>query len=139
MKKTVLRWLTLAGMILALAVTITKGMEVNNQTVEYQEVEVKVVSTDKRRVKKQYYHEVEVEYKGKKYELKNVRDEEFARYKAYTGRYVTVYYANDKMYSNITGIKTDGKAYYIYLGALAGTIVFLILHIGFVKEAVKEK
>ena len=133
MKATVLRWITLAGIFLCLAVTVIAGMKVHSQSVDYEEVEARIVSAYKQRVKKMYYHEVVVEYRGKEYELNNVRSEEFSGYQRYIGSLVTVYFANDKMYSNVIGVKTDGKAYYIYLGALISTIVLIVLHIRVVK------
>lgn len=139
MKTAKFRWITLIGLVLTLVLTVSMGMRVKSQDVSYKEVEAKIVSADKRRVKSTNQFEVVVEYNGKKYELKNVRSEEFARYQTYKGGYATVYFADDKMYSNITGIKTDGIAYYIYLGALFSTIALLVLHIASVKNVVKEK
>lgn len=139
MKATVLRWITLVGAVLCLAVTIMAGMKVHNQSVTYEEVEARIVSADKQRIKRRHYYEVMVEYQGEQYKLKNVRDEEFARYRTYAGSYTTVYFANDKMYSNITGVKTAGKAYYIYLGALTSTITLLVLHITFIKDKIRRK
>lgn len=61
--------------------------------------------------------------------------EAFSGYEVYKGCYATMYFANGKMYSNIAGIKTDGIAFYIYLGALMSTVVFLTLHVVFVKKS----
>lgn len=61
--------------------------------------------------------------------------EAFSGYEVYKGSYATMYFANGKMYSNIAGIKTDGIAFYIYLGALMSTVVFLTLHVVFVKKS----
>lgn len=138
-KATVLRWITLVSAVLCLAVTVMAGMKVHSQSVTCEEVEARIVSADKQRIKRRHYYEVVVEYKGEQYKLKNVRDEEFARYRTYTGSYTTVYFANGKMYSNITGVKTDGKAYYIYLGALVSTIISLVFHIRFVKDKFRRK
>lgn len=138
MKSTKFRWISLVGMALCLILTIVMVTKVNNQDMYYEEVEAKIVSTEKNRVKKRYTYEVVVEYKDKKYELKNVYAEEFSRYQMNRGNYVTVYFANDKMYSNIAGIKTDGIEYYIYLGALLSTIVFLVWHIVCVKDIVSK-
>lgn len=135
MKTTVFRWITLIGAILTLVVTVMMWIKINHQNVSYEEVEAKIVSVDKRRVKKIYHYDVVVEYKGEKYELINVRSEEFSKYEVYKGSYATMYFANGKMYSNIAGIKTDGIAFYIYLGALMSTVVFLTLHIIFVKKS----
>lgn len=137
MKTAVLRWLTLLDVVVTLVVAVIAGIKVNHQNVSYEEVEAKIISTDKKRVKKTYHHDVVVEYKGKNYKLLNVRGEEFSRYEIYKGSYITVYFANEKMYSNITGIKTDGTIFHIYLGALGSMIVFLGLHIRLVKDAVK--
>lgn len=139
MKTAKFRWITLIGLILTIVLTVAMGMRVKSQDVSYKEVEAKIVSAEKRRVKSTNQFEVVVEYNGKKYDLKNVRSEEFSRYQTYKGGYATVYFADDKMYSNITGIKTDGVAYYIYLGALFSTIALLVLHIVSVKNVVKEK
>lgn len=138
-KTTVLRCITLLGAVLCLAVTVIAGMKVHNQSINYEEVEARIISADKQRVKKTYYYEVVVEYRGKEYELKNVRNEEFSRYQRYIGSYTTVYFANDKMYSNIAGVKTDGKAYDIYLGALISTIALFVMHIRFVKDKLRRK
>ena len=127
------------GTFLCLALTIMAGMNVHNQSIAYEEVEARIVSADKQKVKKMYYYEVVVEYRGKEYELNNVRNEEFSRYQRYIGSLATVYFANEKMYSNITGVKTDGKAYYIYLGALISTIALFVLHIGLVKDKFRRK
>lgn len=132
-KATALRWITLVGTFLCLAVTIIAGMRVHSQSVDYKEVEARIVSTNKQRVKKMYNYEVVVEYRDNEYKLNNVRTEEFSRYQRYIGSLATVYFANDKMYSNVTGVKTDEKIYYIYLGALISTITLFVLHIGFVK------
>ena len=135
MKTTVLRWLTLVGAVLTLIVTVLMCVKINQQNVSYEEVEAKIVSAEKRRVKKRYHYDVVVEYKGEKYELINVRSEEFSGYEVYKGNYATMYFANGKMYSNIAGIKTEGIAFYIYLGALMSTVVFLRLHVVFVKKS----
>lgn len=139
MNATVLRWITFVGTFLCLALTVMAGMNVHNQSIAYEEVEARIVSADKQKVKKMYYYEVVVEYRGKEYELNNVRNEEFSRYQRYIGSLATVYFANEKMYSNITGVKTDGKAYYIYLGALISTIALFVLHIGLVKDKFRRK
>ena len=139
MKTTVLRWLTLVGVLLTLVMTIMAGINVNQQNIDYKEVEAQIISTHKQKVKRIYNYNVVVEYQGKKYDLLNVRNEEFSRYELYKGGFATVYLSDGKMYSNITGVKTSGNAFYIYLAALAGTIAFLILHIMFVKNSIKEK
>lgn len=133
MKATVLRWITLVGAFLCLAVTIISGMQVQSQSVDYKEVEARIVSANKQRVKKITYYEVVVEYQGNEYKLNNVRTEEFSIYQRYIGSLTTVYFANNKMYSNVAGVKTDVKAYYIYLGALISTITLFVMYIRFVK------
>ncbi|MED9905111.1 MAG: hypothetical protein UFG06_13160 [Lachnospiraceae bacterium] len=140
MKTKTLRWITLAGTVLCLAVTMITGIKVNSQSVDYEKVQARILSADKLRVKRlDYYYKVVVEYHGNEYELINIRTEEFARYQGYIGSYATVYFANGKMYSNITGIKTDGKMYYIYMGALISTIILFVLHIVLIKDNVHKK
>lgn len=139
MKMKTLRWITLVGTVLCLAVTMITGIKVNSQSVDCEKVHARIVSADKQRVKRlYYYYNVVVEYYGNEYKLVNLRAEEFARYQGYIGSYVTVYFANEKMYSNITGIKTDGKMYYIYIGALISTIALFVLHIVLIKHNVHK-
>lgn len=98
------KWLTLIGAILCLVVTVIAGMNVKKHSADYEEVEARIVSVDKQKVRRVYHNEVVVEYQGKEYELCNLRTEEFARYQRYIGSYTTVYFANGKIYSNVTGV-----------------------------------
>lgn len=51
----------------------------------------------------------------------------------------TVYYSNGKMYSNIAGIKTDGKDFNWYMVGLAGVFIFGLLELMCIADMIDKK
>lgn len=128
--------------------------KVENKPLDYEEVKVTVVSAEsvlKRTGQSRIYsYDVVVEYEGKQYDLINVKSGEMARYEALANLPVavqgsnpyfdnTVFFSNGKMYSNIDGIKTDGKEFNWYLLGLGGTTLFGILHLMCVLDLIDKK
>ena len=128
--------------------------EVEDKPLDYEEVKVTVVSAEKERKatggSRSYNYEVVVEYEGVRYDLINVKSGEMARYEALANLsgavqannpYFdnTVYLSNGKMYSNIDGIKTDGKEFTWYLLGLGGTVLFGSLHLMCVADLIDRK
>lgn len=102
----------------------------DNAELDYQEVQVRVVSSEskERTVRTQYstsrqtVYEVIVRYEGKEYELKNVHNS----YSYLEGRDVTAYLYNGKLYANEEGVRsasTEGIAYSVALIASFGMFV----------------
>lgn len=128
--------------------------KVENKPLDYEEVKVTVVSavTEHRKVgnSRSYDYDVVVEYEGTQYDLINVKSGEMARYEALANLPATVqrnnlyfdntvYFSNGKMYSNIDGIKTDGKEFNWYLVGLGGTFLFGTLHLMCVADLIDKK
>ncbi|MBQ9767182.1 MAG: hypothetical protein IJW37_03670 [Lachnospiraceae bacterium] len=128
--------------------------KVENKSLDYEEVKVTVVSavTEQRKVgsSRSYNYEVVVEYEGTQYDLINVKSGEMPRYEALANLPATaqqsnpyfdntVYFSNGKMYSNVDGIKTDGKEFNWYLVGLGGTFLFGVLHIMCVADLIDKK
>lgn len=121
-KKIIMLLITLAS----LAVTVVLWFAMNKSEVKYTEVEATVVSsqtvTKKIGSSRITVYEVEVNYKGKTYDLKNCHDS----YSYYEGKKVKAYLSHGKLYANIEGIKTSTPlaiAYYVFLFATFGMIL----------------
>lgn len=128
--------------------------KVESKSLDYEEVRVTVVSAETHRKRigssRSYSYDVVVEYEGKQYDLINVKSGEMARYEAlanlneevqYANPYLdnTVFLSNGKLYSNIDGIKTDGKEFTWYLAGLGGTVLFGILYLMCVADLIDRK
>lgn len=129
---------------------------VQKKPLNYKEVKVTVVEAESTRARTpgttghHYKYNVTVEYEGKQYDLINVKSGEMARYEALANLSEasqnnnpffdnTVYFSNGKMYSNIDGIKTDGKEFNWYLVGLGGTALFGILHVMCVADLLDKR
>lgn len=121
------------GFVVCLVVTIIFYGRMNNQDLEYQEVQVQVVSTGSRTTNifmrytssstTQYI--VEVRYNGEIYDLKNVIS--LSGYSE--GRIVKAYLSNGKMYANVEGVNTSTTVAYIYFGFLFATFILFFIFI----------
>ena len=112
--------------VLCLAATVTLWFAMNNDNPEYEEVTAKVVSSESgyRKIagSRQAYYDVEVEYLGKTYDLKNV----YGSASYVPGREVTVYSARGNLYANEAGVKSTTPVATVYFIFLFGTIILLI-------------
>lgn len=121
------------GFVVCLVMTIIFYGRMNNQDMEYQEVQVQVVSTGSRTTNifmrytssstTQYI--VEVRYNGEIYDLKNVIS--LSGYSE--GRTVKAYLSNGKMYANVEGVNTSTTVAYIYFGFLFATFILFFIFI----------
>lgn len=121
------------GFVVCLVVTIIFYGRMNNQDLEYQEVQVQVVSTGSRTTNifmrytssstTQYI--VEVRYNGEIYDLKNVIS--LSGYRE--GSMVKAYLSNGKMYANKEGVNTSTTVAYIYFGFLFATFILFFIFI----------
>jgi len=124
-KKIIIVWVAFA---LCVIVAVILWFVVNNSEVEYEEVKATVVSSETKQIVNRKRHsttnlyEVKVRYDGKTYDLENAHNS----YSYQSGKSVTAYLANDRMFANVEGVKTStpvSTAYYIFL---IGSFVMLI-------------
>lgn len=126
--------------VASLVILLYSKAKIDNMDIEYEEVNVTVISAKAEkafssRYNTNYKYYVVVEYEDVKYDLINVQSGEMPKYEGlanlpeklqHNNPYFdnTVYYSNGKMYSNIAGIKTDCKDFNWYMVGLAGTFIF---------------
>ena len=125
--------------VLCIAATVALWFAVNNQDLEYEEVKATVVSSDSgyRKIagSRQIYYDVEVEYAGKTYDLKNVHSS--AAYMP--GREVTAYSANGNLYANVEGVNTSTPVAITYFIFLIGSVALLIYTLTYICKAHEKK
>lgn len=118
------------GFFVSLVLTIVFRYLMDNQNLEYEEVQVRVVSTDTERtkVKTQYSSSnitkyiVKVRYEGETYELENVHG--LSGYRE--GATVKAYLANGKLYANVEGVNTSTPVAYGYFGFLIASFILFL-------------
>ena len=127
-KKTVI--LMGVGFVVCLVLTIVFRILMDNQNLEYEEVQVRVVSADSgtTRVKTRYSsstitnYTVKVRYDGETYELENVHS-----LSGYTeGKTVKAYLSNGKLYANVEGVNTSTPVAYAYFGFMIASFILLM-------------
>lgn len=119
------------GFVVCLVLTIVFRILMDNQDLEYEEVEVRVVSTDSESVKvKTRYSSttttkyiVKVRYEGEEYDLENVHG--LSGY--WEGKTVKAYLSRGKLYANLEGVNTSTPVAYAYFVFLfASFILFMV-------------
>lgn len=121
------------GFVVCLVLTIVFRILMDNQDLEYEEVEVRVVSTDSESVKvKTRYSSttttkyiVKVRYEGKEYDLENVH----GLSGFWEGKTVKAYLSRGKLYANIEGVNTSTPVAYGYFGFLIASFILFIVFI----------
>ena len=119
--------------IFCVIITIALRIFMNNMEVNYEEVNVTVISSEShlKRVGKsrQRVYEVKVKYEDNTYDLENVHD----TYSYVEGDQITAYLSNGKLYANIEGVRTStplSSVYFIFvfisLILVIGTPVYII-------------
>ena len=118
------------GFVVSLVMMIFFRIRMDNQELEYEEVQVRVVSTDKDTVKVRTGYSsstttkyvVVVQYEGRNYDLENVHG--LSGYSE--GRTVKAYLSNGKLYANIEGVNTSTPTAYAYFGFLFATFILFM-------------
>lgn len=119
------------GFVVSLVLTIVFRIRMDNQNLEYEEVEVRVVSTGTERVRLRSGYSsstttkyvVTVRYEGETYDLENVHS-----LSGYTeGRTVKAYLSNGKMFANVEGVNTSTPVAYAYFGFLFASFILFIV------------
>ena len=139
-KKAKLIWCLFIICLIAM-IGLRIAMEV--QELEYEEVEVRVVSAETKHVKNrktgstQDYYIVKVAYKGEVHELGNA----YKTSQYDTGDYVKAYVSNGHLFANIEGVSTSTPVAKVYFACLYGCFGLLIAGVYFSakeKEEAKE-
>ncbi len=136
--------ITFVLLIVSVFLLIYYGNKVKNQTLEYEEVEVTVISAEKVRDKivgtntYSSRNEVIVEYEGMNYELHNVRDEQLGIYE-WAREPVTVYLYDGKLYAYEAAVEMNSSAWNLRQAGLWGTYIFGIWHLLCVASLIDKK
>lgn len=131
------------GFVVCLVLTIVFRILMDNQDLEYEEVEVRVVSTDSEsvRIKTQYSRStttkyiVKVRYKGEEYDLKNVHS--LSGY--WEGKTVKAYLSRGKLYANMEGVNTSTPVAYAYFVFLFASFILFIVFLCNTPHLFKKK
>lgn len=130
MKKKVM--ISVIVMLLCIGATVGLGIAMNRADTDYEEVEVKVISSETKQKKmlksRQLVNEVIVRYQGEEYELKNLHD----TYAYQPGSEVTVFLSGGELYANIEGVKTStplATVYFVFLFASFGMVILTAMFV----------
>lgn len=126
-KKAAIAWCAFAVCLIA---TVIMWFVVDAQEIEYEEVEVRVLSAETKQLRNRstgtYYdfHEVTVEYSGKRYELENA----YNTYQYPQGATVKAYLANNgRLFANIEGVSSTTPLATVYFVCLFGSFGLLFV------------
>lgn len=126
-KKKLLKIATIL-LIVGVIASIVSYVVMQNQPLDYKEVNATVISARRKTVKsgKSYknVNEVKVLYDSKTYELKNVTN-----LSKYSYRDVKVYLYNGDLYANVNGILTSTWVAYVYFAFLFITSAIFVFFI----------
>ena len=103
----------------------------SNVEVDYTEVKVQVVSSEKKETTVKTgtsrstitTYDIVVSYMGKNYDLKNAHDS----YSYREGSTVTAYLSNGRMYANVEGVQNATPVATAYFAALIGSFVMFLV------------
>lgn len=110
--------------VVCLIATVVMWFFVDKQKIEYEEVEVRVLSAVTKQYRRYYFHEVKVEYNGKTYELENVP----STYQYPQGATGKVYLANNgRLFANIEGVSSTTALATVYFVCLFGSFGVLLV------------
>ena len=131
------------GFVVSLVLTIVFRIRMDNQNLEYEEVDVQVVSTGTKttNILMQYssssttQYIVEVRYMGKTYDLKNVHS--LSGYSE--GRTVKAYLSNGKLYANVEGVNTSSFVAYAYFAFLIASFILFIVFLSNTPRVFQKK
>lgn len=120
-RKARILWCTF---VVCLIATVVMWFFVDKQKIEYEEVEVRVLSAVTKQYRRYYFHEVKVEYNGKTYELENIPN----TYQYPQGATVKAYLANNgRLFANIEGVSSTTALATVYFVCLFGSFGVLLI------------
>ena len=128
-------------LLFAASLLLCIGFRVISDTmkVDYQEVQVMVLSASQSLGRTTRHTEVKVYYNGKEYKLNSVS--EIWKYSVYqsTGEHITAYMSDGKLYEDIGDIRGDSAAAMVYFIFMWISIVLLVPMLTFWIDYRKEK
>ena len=126
-KKSTLLW---CAFVVCLIATVVMWFVVNTQKIEYEEVEVRVLSAETTQLRNKStgahydFYEVTVEYNGETYKLENVHN----TYQYPQGATVKAYLANNgRLFANIEGVSSSTPLATVYFVCLFGSFGLLFV------------
>ena len=138
-KKSTLLW---CAFVVCLIATVVMWFVVNAQKIEYEEVEVRVLSAETTQLRNKStgahydFYEVTVEYKGETYKLENVHN----TYQYPQGATVKAYLANNgRLFANVEGVSSSTPLATVYFVCLFGSFGLLFLAAVYSGKAKQEK
>ena len=127
--------------IFAASLLLCIGSRVISDTIkiDYQEVQVMVLSASQSVGRKTRHTDVKVYYNGKEYKLNGVS--EIWKYSVYqsTGERITAYMSDGKLYEDIGDIRGDSAAAMVYFIFMGVSLVLLVPMLTFWIDYRKEK
>lgn len=131
-KKAILLWCVFAVCLIA---TVVMWFVVDAQGIEYEEVEVRVLSAETKHIgTRRISYEVMVKYNGETYKLENV----YNTYQYPEGATVKAYLANNgRLFANVAGVSTStplAKVYFVCLFGSFGLLFVAAIYSGKVKQ-----
>ncbi len=120
-----------------LVVTVVLNLRVGAQSLEYEEVEAKVISAQTKRVVNRKtgnsteFYKVKVYYDGKTLDLENV----YNTYQYPKGKMVKAYLSNGRLFANEAGVKTSTPLATVYFVFLFGTVGLFIMAVVYSAKA----
>ena len=128
-------------LLFAVSLLICIGFRVITETmkIDYQEVEVTVLSASQSVGRKTRHTDVKVYYNGAEYQLNGVT--EIWKYSVYqsTGEHITAYMSNGKLYEDVSDIRGHSGMFIISFIFMWISIVLLVPMLTFWTEHRKEK
>ena len=137
-KKVIAAWCIFVVCVIA---TVVLRFFVDAQEVEYEEVEVMVLSAETERgydmqTHSSYEeHEVMVDYQGEMCELENVYD----TYSYQVGRKTTAYLSNGRLFANVEGVSSSTPLFMVYFAFLVGCLVLFFVALCYTGKALQER
>lgn len=135
-------WLWILWIVCVVA-TVGLWFGMNKVALNYEEVEVRVLSAVTKRVKNKKngstydFYEIKVDYNGTTYDLENAHDS----YSYTQGKKIKAYLYKNKLYANVEGVKTatpTANLYFIFLFGSIGLLCFNLYYSGKLKENKKK-
>ena len=138
-KKSTLLW---CAFVVCLIATVVMWFVVNTQKIEYEEVEVRVLSAETTQLRNKStgahydFYEVTVEYNGETYKLENVHN----TYQYPQGITVKAYLTNNgRLFANIEGVSSSTPLATVYFVCLFGSFGLLFAAAFYSGKAKQEK
>lgn len=140
--KNKMLWLWILWIACVVA-TVGLWFGMNKVALNYDEVEVRVLSAVTKKVKNKKngstydFYEIKVDYNGETYDLENAHDS----YSYTQGKKIKAYLYKDKLYANVEGVKTatpTANLYFIFLFGSIGLLCFNLYYSGKLKENKKK-